>query len=321
MAAEEMYPKAFISYAWENDEHRGWVRDLATRLRKAGVEVQLDCWDVAPGDQLPAFMERAVRENDYALIICTPRYKEKSDSRTGGVGYEGDIMTAEVLAGRSDRKFIPILRKGSWREAAPSWLAGKYYIDLTGDPYSETHWQDLLATLHNARETPPPIGPRPQFRGRTGPPSPASFRQTLQPQDSTEPIRITGIIVDEIGRPRNDGTPGSALYAVPFRLSRTPSHAWAELFVATWDRPPSWTSMHRPGIARVSGDKVILDGTTVEEVEKVHRTTLKVVVDRVNELITEMEDESRRIAERERQQREEHDRAVRDAASRISFDG
>jgi hypothetical protein len=39
----------------------------------------LDQWATVPGDRLPHFMEKAIRENSYVLIICTPKYKEKSD--------------------------------------------------------------------------------------------------------------------------------------------------------------------------------------------------------------------------------------------------
>jgi hypothetical protein len=106
-------------------------------------------------------MERAVRENDFVLIICTPRYKLKSDKRTGGVGYEGDIITGEVLTKRNHRKFIPILRKGEWEDAAPTWLAHKLNIDFRGGKYSEHNYQDLLATLHSQRLQPPPVGQSP----------------------------------------------------------------------------------------------------------------------------------------------------------------
>jgi len=156
-------PKAFISYSWESDAHSQWVKELATRLRRNGVDVTLDRWHSVPGDQIAAFMERAVRENDFILAVCTSRFKERSDKRSGGVGYEGDIMTAEVFTGGNQRKFIPILRSGDWNEAAPSWLRGKAYIDLKGDPYSEAQYEDLLRTLHGARGQAPPIGPRPDF--------------------------------------------------------------------------------------------------------------------------------------------------------------
>jgi hypothetical protein len=45
-----------------------------------------------------------------------------------------------------------------------------------------------------------------------------------------EPIRIVGIITESVSKPRNDRTPGSALYNVPFRLSRRPPPEWAEYF-------------------------------------------------------------------------------------------
>lgn len=119
-------PRAFLSYSHDSSEHRDWVRNLGARLRHDGVEAILDRWELVPGDQLPQFMERAVRENDFVLIACTPRYKERSDARVGGVGYEGDIMTAEVCSSQNHRKFIPLLRGGQWSDAAPSWLSGKY---------------------------------------------------------------------------------------------------------------------------------------------------------------------------------------------------
>ena len=120
--------KAFISYSWDDDDHKKWVRELAACLRSDGIDVLLDQWDLVPGDQLTEFMEQAVRESDYVLIICTRKYKERSNKRQGGVGYEGDIMTAEVMSNRNQRKFIPILRQQSWLDSAPSWLVGKNYI-------------------------------------------------------------------------------------------------------------------------------------------------------------------------------------------------
>ena len=130
-----------------------------TRLRKDGVDITLDQWHLHPGDQLPAFMERAIRENDYVLIVCTPFYAGRSNRRIGGVGYEGDIMTGEVFTTRNERKFIPIYRSGAdWKSAAPTWLGGKYRIDLRGQPYSEMHSiQDLFHTLHGTRPVAAPL--------------------------------------------------------------------------------------------------------------------------------------------------------------------
>ncbi|MRG98181.1 toll/interleukin-1 receptor domain-containing protein [Polyangium spumosum] len=158
-------PTVFVSYAWEDDV-KVWVRDFATRLRReGGVDVHIDQWHLAPGDPLPAFMENAVRTNDFVLLVCTPKYKAKSDARQGGVGYEGNIITGEVFAKANHRKFIPILRKGDWSSAAPSFLLGNVYIDFRGDPYTESAYKDLLNTLHGRLERPPTLGLAPASSG------------------------------------------------------------------------------------------------------------------------------------------------------------
>lgn len=156
-------PTAFTTYSWDDEDHKAWVKGLATRLREDGVDVVLDIWAVSPGGQLPEFMERGINDNEFVLVICTPGYKERSDGRRGGVGYEGHIITSEIFARGNHEKFIPILRRGTWgdggpTDAAPTWIRGKRYIDLSGDPYSEEEYAELVGTLLGMRETAPPIG-------------------------------------------------------------------------------------------------------------------------------------------------------------------
>ena len=309
---------AFISYSWDDEPHCDWVRRLAERLRADGVAVSIDRWETVPGDQLPAFMERAIRENGFVVIICTPRYKQRSNTRQGGVGYEGDIMTAEISSTQNQRKFIPIWRSGSWQEAAPSWLAGKYYINLTGEPYSERDYEDLVRTLLGIREIPPPIG-KPMSTivppaGQVGTPFQADA------SSSSEDIKITRVIVEEVTEPKNDGTSGSALYTVPFALSKTPPSTWAELFIKNWNHPPRFTTMHRPGIAKISGATVVLAGTTIEEVERYHRDTLQLAINETNSQYKEHE-RLREQSEAQKQfQSDRHRKLVEDTSKRIKFD-
>ena len=266
-------PKAFVSYSWDDDPHKDWVAELATDLRKDGVETILDQWHAVPGDQLPEFMEREIRENDYVLIICTPNYRLKSDERKGGVGYEGDIMTAEVHTQRNHRKFIPILASGTWQDSAPSWLKGKYYIDLSTADRRRKNYSDLTATLLGTRSEAPPLRRSSRSRSNT-----VTVEASLN-----DPLKIVGVIVDEVTEPPMNGTRGSALYSVPFRLNREPTPLWSEIFVQIWNSPPRFTSMHRPGIASVRGSKIVLDGTTIDEVKKYHRETLILCVDKAND--------------------------------------
>ena len=97
-----------------------------------------------------------------------------------------------------------------------------------------------------------------------------------------EPIGIVGIDTEHVGHPRNDGTRGSGLYAVPVTLSRVLSRREAELLVHFWDHPTSWSTMHRRGIARVSGSTLVLDGTTMDEVRDIHVSTVRGAVAATN---------------------------------------
>jgi hypothetical protein len=259
-------------------------------------------------------MEREIRTNSFVLIICTPNYKKKSDARKGGVGYEGDIMTAEVFTTQNHRKFIPILARGSWEQAALSWLVGKYYVDLSDSGRFERQYSDLLSTIADNRPSVPPLGPPPKSRTVTSTPT-----ASVPPPPTDQLLRIVGIIVDQVTEPRLDGTPGSALYSIPFRLSRRPSREWCEIFLNEWNHPRQYTSMHRPGIAKVSGDKIILDGTTIDEVKRYHRDTLVLCVDETNK--KEAEYRARLARQQEAQQRksESHRREIDDSAGDIQF--
>jgi len=145
--------------------------------------VELDRWDIVPGDMIPHFMER-IQRSDFVLIVCTPKYKDRSDNRRGGVGYEGNIMTAELYADGNRRKFIPILRTGPWREAAPIWLLGARYLDFQDAVYDETAYTELLDTVFGIRRPRP--GPATLIsRQRTGPDR--LDIMSLTPEDEEDP--------------------------------------------------------------------------------------------------------------------------------------
>ena len=71
-------PKVFVSYAHESEPHAEWVRRLAVQVRLDGIEALLDRWELVPGDEIPRFMERSVRESDFILVVCTKTYKKRS---------------------------------------------------------------------------------------------------------------------------------------------------------------------------------------------------------------------------------------------------
>ena len=137
------------------------------------------------------------------------------------------------------------------------------------------------------------------------------------PED--EGIKITGIILDKVTRPRMDGTRGSALYRVPFRLSERPTSEWKQLFLRAWDLPPRFSTMHRPGIASVVGDTIVLDGTTIDEVADYHRDTLVLCVEQANQEYRKLCERREADERRRREQEERHQSHLADVAQRIRF--
>ena len=134
-----------------------------------------------------------------------------------------------------------------------------------------------------------------------------------------EPLALTKIIAEDVGRPRDDGTPGSALYEVPIGLNRAPDPIERQLLVRHWDLPPQFTTMHRPGTMSVGSDRVVLRRTTVDEVERVHAKTLRLVLAQTNKDADAIRAEQAvRAAEQDRRHQEHADH-VREVADRTEF--
>lgn len=293
---------------------------FADYLEGLGIEVIVDR-HVRLGQRLPAFMEQALERADYVLIVCTETYKAKADARSGGVGYETNIITADLYYSSSvaEEKYIPILRSGNWQESLPAYMAGKLGVDCTSGVIDERSMSDLLATFgitlpakqteRNVIRTSTQTGKESNGWTTTGSGSKSRFTD----------IEIVGILLDEVTQPRMDGTRGSALYKVPFKLSQYPEHEWKLLFLQSWQYPPRFTTMHRPGIASVVGDVIILDGTTIEEVAQYHRDTLVLCVRSANIQYQDLLDERAREEEARERAKMEHIAKVADVARGISF--
>ena len=156
-------PKVFVSYSHEEPEHDSWVLDFAASLRRNGIDATLDQWDLHPGQDTTIFMESQIRDSNFVVLVCTPIYAEKSNIPRGGVGYEKNIISAEMLQSQDLRpKFIPILRKGDFQTALPTYLGSKYGIDFSISRDQAEPLDELLKAIHEIPPaSKPPIGNNP----------------------------------------------------------------------------------------------------------------------------------------------------------------
>jgi hypothetical protein len=163
-------PRAFLSYSWEGREHQQWVNEFAERLQgEHGVNIFFDQWHLNPGDDKLHFMEQAIADSDFVIVVCTPTYAERANKRQGGVGYESMIITAEMAEHILTNKFIPVLRKGTWTSSLPIYLKSKLGVNISDEPYREDEYERLLRVLHGEPIQPPPLGNKPDFSKKNGP--------------------------------------------------------------------------------------------------------------------------------------------------------
>jgi hypothetical protein len=168
MPAQTDNPKVFISYSWNPPQHKERVIEFAKRLRSDGVDVILDVWDLAPGQDKNLFMEQTVTNPDIkkVLLVCNKSYKQKADGRQGGVGTESLIMSKEVYAKADQTKFIPLVFEFDEQGEAcvPTFIHSRIFFDLRdGDGYEAAYEQLLRDIFSRPTYTRPPIGVRPGY--------------------------------------------------------------------------------------------------------------------------------------------------------------
>src|SRR5688572_3165524 len=142
-----MTPTVFISYSHDSEAHKSWVRKLAGDLMSRGIQVILDQWHLALGQDVVVFMERAVTDADRVLLVCSERYVAKADDRDGGVGYEGVIVSSEIAGKIATRKFIPLIRNGASLPTLPKFLGVRRYQDFSDDAKYDTLLEELAREL------------------------------------------------------------------------------------------------------------------------------------------------------------------------------
>jgi len=153
-----MNPRVFISYSHDSKDYLDWVRSFADRLIGQGIIVTLDQYDLALGDMAPRFMEKGISENDYVLLFLSRSYVKKAKDRKGGVGFEIDLASGEIVVSQNHRKFIPILVQVDYPEVIPL-LKGVKSIRITNLFSYEKEYEELYAALTGQSLQKPELGP------------------------------------------------------------------------------------------------------------------------------------------------------------------
>lgn len=160
----EDHPVVFISYSWDDDHHKTWVKDLADKLMSTGIYVFYDGY--APdGTNLALFMRNGIKRADKVLIVGTPVYKEKLERNNGGAKFEDQIINAAIYHDAGTTKFIPLLRRGvGFDDSFSELIELRKGYDFRLDKNFNVEFTRLVKTLWGEPESKmPQLGTKPSF--------------------------------------------------------------------------------------------------------------------------------------------------------------
>jgi|GEM_PF-3119298 len=147
--AESQAFRLFLSYSHDSDEHREWVRRLADRLSEQGLFVRLDQYELYGGRRITPFMVEGIVTADKVICICTDRYNERAEQSKGGVGVEGMILNAKILASVNTDEIIPVLRNVKREPKFPRFLGDRLCVNMSDGENPEVAFRNLLDAIYS----------------------------------------------------------------------------------------------------------------------------------------------------------------------------
>lgn len=167
--SEFEHPKVFISYCWTNNKYVEKVVKFARSLREDGIDVKLDQFHLKPGNDVNDFMEKCITDPSIknVLILLSPDYKIKADSRKGGTGTETQIISGEVYSKVDNTKFIPIIFDKNGEEidkCIPIYLRQRRWIDMSDESNYNEEYVELVKLLYGkSKYVENPLGNKPKW--------------------------------------------------------------------------------------------------------------------------------------------------------------
>ena len=199
--------KVFLSYSWDDEPHKDWVRRFADQLQRNGLEIILDQYDLKPGDDRFKFMESSVRAADCVLIICTPDYTDRANQRAKGVGVETSLITPQFYErAKGNKQFIPIIRRiRDDVPHTPDYLAALIFVDFRDDSKFDANFEELLRHLYRQpKHSKPPLGSVPKFT--TTPISASDPVATAAQSPAGSRMSVSDIVSQVLGSSKGDWT-------------------------------------------------------------------------------------------------------------------
>jgi hypothetical protein len=127
--------KLFISYAWYttdmNARQHRWLTQLQDDLERCGFRVYLDVSDIQ--GMMSTKIQSELENSDGALIICTPRFKERSAVVGFCTSFELDLILRRSAEQVSAFHIMPLRYEGELAASVPDSLCAYLVRDFTAN--------------------------------------------------------------------------------------------------------------------------------------------------------------------------------------------
>jgi predicted ATP-binding protein involved in virulence len=152
-------PTAFISYSHDSKFHSDRVLELADRLRRDGIDCNIDQYEESPAEGWPRWMIKEIQRADFVLVVATELYYRRFherfyQKRVVGVVWEGAVIVQEAIVKElydnpRSTKFIPVIFTMTDISYIPDFIRDATYYQLPSS------YDLLYRRLTKQPETPP----------------------------------------------------------------------------------------------------------------------------------------------------------------------
>ncbi len=143
----------FVTYSWDNDEHKAKVIEFVNFLRTKGYLAEMDELLIQEQSSIDfnVMMHSGFSNYKKVIVILSKGYKKKAENFSGGVGKEYRLLMQDILT--NENKYILVsfdeINPTSINEILPLWLSGRYIIDLKND--QEDNFKKLFSKLSDKK--------------------------------------------------------------------------------------------------------------------------------------------------------------------------
>ena len=143
----------FISYAYDNEEHKERVESFTEMLLQMGFDAKMDSMLKAEFPDIDQMMTYGL-QCDKIIIVLSPKYKKKADNSIGGVWKEFKMIADDLEINPKKYIFVSfdLYSEDLKKKISPIRIGNRWVVDL--ERGRKDNFNELIAFIKEEREYP-----------------------------------------------------------------------------------------------------------------------------------------------------------------------